>query len=154
MTSIPDFVIPTKPSTGGRPAQELTPEVESYLIEKGKTGCSIRAVALALDVSENTITDNKDFYRAYKKGRAEYLIALHEKQYDLAFNAKNEVVQCTQAIWLGKQDLGQSDKAQPLETQPIINVTLHVVDTRKPKVIDVTPEPEPEELPLIEDKGT
>lgn len=91
---------------------QLTKEVKKFIQEKARKSCSAQAIATSLGISDSSLADNKAFAESYKKARGEYLIALHEKQYDLVFNARNEVVQSTQAIWLGKQDLGQSDKRE------------------------------------------
>ncbi len=67
-------------------------------------------IALVLGVSEKTIqrrkADDPAFLSAYEKGRADGRVSLRKWQFELA-KARN----ATMLIWLGKQYLGQTDKA-------------------------------------------
>lgn len=100
--------IPYKPSTGGRPGFQLTEEVRAIIEARARESCSKQAIAMSLGISDSTISDNKDFSECYKKARAEYLIELHRAQKRKAIEKDDTIMQ----IWLGKQDLGQSDKRE------------------------------------------
>lgn len=72
--------------------------------------CTDYEIALVLGVSEKTIqrrkADDAAFLSAYEKGRADGRVSLRKWQFEAAKGRSN-----TMLIWLGKQYLGQTDKA-------------------------------------------
>ena len=72
--------------------------------------CTDYEIALVLGVSEKTIqrrkADDPAFLSAYEKGRADGRVSLRKWQFETA-KARNVGM----LIWLGKQYLGQTDKA-------------------------------------------
>ena len=72
--------------------------------------CTDYEIARVLGVSEKTIQrrkkDSEAFLSAYEKGRADGRVSLRKWQFEAAKGRSN-----TMLIWLGKQYLGQTDKA-------------------------------------------
>ncbi len=136
--------IPYKPSTGGRPGFQLTEEVKAVIEARARESCSKQAIAMSLGISDDVLADNKDFAECYKKARAEYLIELHRCQKRKAIDKDDTIMQ----IWLGKQDLGQSDKREDTVHSEQRKTFVFVLSGNQPaelatespdKVIDVTP---------------
>ncbi len=130
------FQIQTKPSTGGAPAYALTPDIAEIIDKLAKHGCSARLIADYLGINPSTFVDNKDFSNAYKKSYCQAGIRVAHRQYEL-LESKNEAVAGIQAIWLGKQHLGQSDKAEQSNTGEIVFRVLH----EAPRLLEEPEEP-------------
>lgn len=83
-----------------RPAKNLdTDKIEQYAM----LGLSRRIIANLLNVSEGTIRTK--YKKNYELGRAKRMTAIAKGQWD-ALKGGN----VTMLIWLGKNDLGQSDQ--------------------------------------------
>jgi len=93
-----------------RPRIELD---EKQIANYAKLGCSNREIAAMLGVNEGTI--RKRYSALLDKSRAERITVIRGWQYEAA--KKGNV---TMLIWLGKQDLGQSDKQDNHNNSTII----------------------------------
>lgn len=75
-------------------------KVEQYSM----LGLSRRAIAELVGCDESTLRGREDCEKVYRSGRAKRLAAVAKAQWD---SLKSGNV--TMAIWLGKNELGQSD---------------------------------------------
>ena len=80
---------------------------------------SIRALAEIMNVDEKTIRNRFSAYLTKRKSKAirekvANRIKLRQAQWDLAIKSKNPIMQ----IWLGKNELGQTDKIETTENRP------------------------------------
>ena len=89
-----------------RPVLNIDREKVKELASKGNT---VSEIAADLDCCEKTLYNR--YYDDIEKGRARMKASLRRKQYEVA-SAGN----VTMLIWLGKQELGQTDK-QEIETK-------------------------------------
>lgn len=81
-------------------------DIDAAQVEKlARYGCSNVTIADFFGCSEATIRGR--FCEAVAKGRANRRITLHQRQFEAADNGNIAML-----IWLGKQDLGQSDKVE------------------------------------------
>lgn len=81
-------------------------DIDAEQVQKlAKYGVSNVAIADFFGCSESTIRGR--FCESLAKGRAERKITLHQRQYEAADNGNIAML-----IWLGKQDLGQSEKIE------------------------------------------
>lgn len=81
-------------------------QINTKLVEQLATiGCSNTEIATIVECSHDTLT--RRFAYELSKGRASRKMALRKKQWESAMNG-NIAMQ----IWLGKQELGQSDKVE------------------------------------------
>lgn len=91
----------------GRPKADLDLDQVEML---ASIQCTDYELALVLGVSAKTIErrkkDDAAFLSAYEKGRSSGRMSLRKWQFESAKNRNT-----TMLIWLGKQYLGQSDKA-------------------------------------------
>ena len=85
-----------------KPLLDIDPEQVQKL---AKYGCSNVTIADFFGCSEGTIRTR--FYESLAKGRADRKITLHQRQYEAADHGNIAML-----IWLGKQDLGQSEKIE------------------------------------------
>lgn len=100
------------PRKRGRPALEFTPEQEAQIAQYAYNGCHLRTIARITDIDDSTLT--RHFEALIAKKRAEGRAALHERQMQGALAGDN-----TMLIWLGKQRLGQADKAEVEQTHTL-----------------------------------
>jgi hypothetical protein len=84
-----------------RPKLEIDPQVVENYARHGATNAEIGAM---VGCDERTV--RRRFADFLAKGRSERRQKLREKQYDVALSGN-----VTMLIWLGKNELGQSDKA-------------------------------------------
>lgn len=81
-------------------------DIDAEQVQKlAKFGASNVAIADFFGCSEATI--RQGFFESLAKGRAERKITLHQRQYEAADSGNIAML-----IWLGKQDLGQSEKIE------------------------------------------
>lgn len=97
------------PERIGRPPIEVDYEQVSKL---AGIGCTVAEIGAVLGLGESTVWDrlNRDweFSEAYKRGREEGKETLRRAQWHKAINDGNPAM----LIWLGKQILGQKDRAE------------------------------------------
>ena len=111
----------------GRPKLEFDLAVVELC---GRLACTYQETASTFGCSESTVErrmadEESEFCRSYKKGLAEATMSLRRKQIELAMDGN-----VTMLVWLGKQLLGQSDKAshrlkREPDFEPSITVVLH-----------------------------
>ncbi len=83
-------------------------DIDPVEIERlASIGATIEEMAIVLGCSDRTLYRRK-FVSAIKKGTALRKISLRRAQYKSAIDQNNVTMQ----IWLGKQDLGQTDKIE------------------------------------------
>ena len=108
-----------KPRKSGRAPKELTPE---FVFACGKLFCTQEEIGDLCGLSQGAISGrlNGDpvLLQAFRTGRAQGKMSLRRAQAKKAITEGNLVAQ----IWLGKQELGQSDKQESHE-QIDVNVT-------------------------------
>ena len=73
-------------------------------------GCTNREIASFFDCSESLLC--KSYSRFLTKGREKGKIRLRQIQWKLAMGDEKNAPNATMLIWLGKQLLGQTDKAE------------------------------------------
>ena len=83
---------------------------EETVYDLASINCSMEEMGLILDVSPDTL--QRRFAAVIEKGRAEMKQSLKRKQYQTAMSGN-----VTMLIWLGKQHLGQSDKAETINRE-------------------------------------
>ena len=88
----------------GRPPREYTPEQLADITKYARQGCHTLTIANITGIPEATLRDN--FREVLTKERA-----LHKADIRLAQNNLVEEGNATMAIWLGKQELEQTDKS-------------------------------------------
>lgn len=96
-----------------RPKKKGPPRIKLDLVQLeilAGIQCTDYEIALVLGVSEKTIQrrkqDSEAFLSAYEKGRGNGRVSLRRWQFEAAKGRSNAML-----IWLGKQYLGQTDKA-------------------------------------------
>lgn len=89
----------------GRPRKSIDPEAVKRLAANGNT---VMEIAAELDCSHDTL--QRRFASAIEKGRSRMKASLRRKQFEIAMTGNP-----TMLIWLGKQELGQSDKQEVKE---------------------------------------
>ena len=104
---------PRKRRTRKRVHKKGPPRVQLDLVQVETLAgiqCTDYEIALVMGVSAKTIerrkADDPAFLSAYEKGRSSGRMSLRKWQFESAKNRNT-----TMLIWLGKQYLGQSDKA-------------------------------------------
>ena len=108
-----------KPRSRAREPKKLTPE---FVFACGKLFCTQEEIGDLCGLSQGRISTilNEDpvLAQAFRTGRAQGKMSLRRAQAKKAITDGNLVAQ----IWLGKQELGQSDKQESHETYDV-NVT-------------------------------
>lgn len=106
----------TRKKTKKRISKKGPPRHQLDLVQIEKLAqiqCTDYEIALVMGVSEKTIqrrkADDAGFLSAYEKGRSDGRVSLRKWQFEAAKNRNT-----TMLIWLGKQYLGQTDKADVL----------------------------------------
>ena len=89
----------------GRPLAKIN---ESRVAELAFNGLSNRNIAVLVGVSHVTI--GKRFSPILEKKRAERCLAIHKRQWEILHGAAGPGPVATMAVWLGKNELGQTDK--------------------------------------------
>lgn len=87
---------------------------EKQIQDLARIGCTDREIAVVAEVSEDTISRN--YAEILAKGREQGKSRLRRLQWKAA-----EKGNVTMQIWLGKQLLGQSDKAESINSVKIID---------------------------------
>ena len=113
----------------GRPLADVDPKEVELL---ASYGCTIREIAIHVGCSEATLSLR--FQAQMDKGREDLKKSLRKVQIRAAFNGNVAMM-----IWLGKQLLGQMDRAQLDVTKVPDDVFIEEVQRR---LKDVTPKPE------------
>ena len=112
-----------KPRKSGRAPKELTPE---FVFACGKLFCTQEEIGDLCGLSQGAISGrlNGDpvLLQAFRTGRAQGKMSLRRAQAKKAITEGNLVAQ----IWLGKQELGQSDKQESHE-QIDVNVSVSYI---------------------------
>jgi hypothetical protein len=99
----------TTPKPGfGRP--RLSTE-ERQVFKLAEIQCTIPEMAAVLDISESSLTHR--FAEVIKKGREAGKKSIRHAQYRRAMQGSTAML-----VWLGKQWLGQVDKAEPAAATP------------------------------------
>ena len=78
---------------------------------------SIEEVAAVFDVAKRTVQrylKKRDYADAFERGKGKRRVSLKRAQYQLAMKGN-----CTMLIWLGKNELGQSDEPEMQGTEPL-----------------------------------
>jgi hypothetical protein len=96
----------------GRPKVELP---RKSIEEMAARGCTVEEIAGILGVHRNTITAN--FSAEVALGRNRLADQLRTKQVDLAMKGSVPLL-----IWLGKQYLGQRDKAEQTIREEVVTI--------------------------------
>lgn len=90
-------------------SKELNPEMVYKLAQ---IGCTNKEIADIVGVSHDTLTRRCE--NELEEGRAFGRMSLRRKQWEVALSGN-----VTMLIWLGKQQLGQSDKQEIMQSGPI-----------------------------------
>ena len=88
----------------GRPKKIINYDLVESL---GSIHCTVEEIANILDLNKRTLERDTEFCRIYKKSIDNGRMCLRRKQWEAA-NEGNT----TMLIWLGKQYLGQKEKAE------------------------------------------
>lgn len=89
----------------GRPRKEVSPaEIEKM----ASVGCTQEDICQVKGISVDTLRRN--FAEAYEKGRAGMRCSLRKTQFETAMGKGDRPPNPTMQIWLGKNELGQTDK--------------------------------------------
>ncbi len=95
-----------------RPKKDIDAEQVTRL---AAINCSYQEMAAVLDCDPSTLT--RRFAQLIEKGRATGRMSLKRKQWEMAMGGN-----ITMLIWLGKQNLGQTDKVdQKIETNSAVD---------------------------------
>ncbi len=86
----------------GRPKLVLD---ENQIVQLAAINCSLAEMAAVLDCDAKTLTSR--FSSVIEKGRNTGKMSLKRKQWEVAMGGN-----VTMLIWLGKQNLGQTDKVE------------------------------------------
>ena len=95
-------------------------EIDRKLVnEMIREQLSIRAIADIIGVDEKTIRNRFSAYLTKRKSKAirervANRIKLRQAQWTLAIDKQNAIMQ----VWLGKNELGQTDKIETTENRP------------------------------------
>lgn len=112
-----------KPRSRIPKAAKLTPE---FVFACGKLFCTQEEIGDLCGLSQQYISEvlnsDPELLQAFRMGRAQGKMSLRRAQAKKAIQEGNMVAQ----IWLGKQELGQSDKQETHETQDL-NITVQYV---------------------------
>ncbi len=84
-------------------ARPRKPISEDQVIQLAAINCSYAEMAAVLDIDASNLT--RRFAQVIEKGRATGRMSLKRKQWEMAMGGN-----ITMLIWLGKQNLGQTDK--------------------------------------------
>ena len=96
----------------GRPPAEFTPEQIARIEEMALNGCHTHTIAKLIGVDDKTLLAH--FSELMTQKRAEGRAALRKAQYDGAIAGDH-----TMLVWLGKNRLEQTDKAQIEQTHKL-----------------------------------
>lgn len=129
-----------KPRSRAREPKKLTPE---FVFACGKLFCTQEEIGDLCGLSQGRISTilNEDpiLAQAFRTGRAQGKMSLRRAQAKKAITDGNLVAQ----IWLGKQELGQSDKQETHETQDL-NITVQYVAAWGKSPNELPPPPSPD----------
>ena len=78
---------------------------------------SVEEVAAVFEVAKRTVQrylKKKEYAEAYERGKGKRRVSLKRSQYQLAMKGN-----CTMLIWLGKNELGQSDEPELHGSEPL-----------------------------------
>lgn len=130
-----------KPRSRAREPKKLTPE---FVFACGKLFCTQEEIGDLCGLSQGRISTilNGDpvLTQAFKTGRAQGKMSLRRAQAKKAIEDGNLVAQ----IWLGKQELGQSDKQETHDTHDVnVNVQFIAKWGKTPQEIAAAPPPPP-----------
>lgn len=123
-----------------RPKLPIDPKVVQNYAKLGATNVEIAGL---YGCDEGTI--RKGYSEYLVKGRSERNIRLRQRQYRLAMKGNPVML-----IWLGKQDLGQSDKQKQDVSQTIV-IRDETVDAALPDNDPIQPDPPEVESPNADD---
>lgn len=102
-----------KPKRGrGRPKIEVP---QNSVEELAARGCTVEEIAGILGVGRNTI--DRNFGEQVTRGRNRLAEQLRGKQVDMALKGNVPLL-----IWLGKQYLGQRDKAEQTIREEVVTI--------------------------------
>jgi len=104
-------------SKGGRPLANLN---EGQILELAKLHCTYKEIAAVMDCSVDTL--ERRFADLINKGKEQGKKTLRKWQWDLAAKGNLGML-----VWLGKQWLGQRDKAEDEAQQIIFNVQVNEI---------------------------
>jgi len=91
----------------GRPRKKNEVPTEAATVEVlASKGCTQSEICDVIGVSVDTFQRRQELYNAWKRGVAKMKTALRQQQFQRAMGGNTVML-----IWLGKQYLGQSDKA-------------------------------------------
>ena len=123
----------------GRPLAKID---EARVAELAYLGLSNRSIAVLVGVDDKTVANR--FSALLDKKRAERCLAIHKRQWEILHGAAGPHGATTMAIWLGKNELGQTDKAA-VEHSGGLTVKVNITLCKEPPksaedktVIDVT----------------
>ena len=124
----------------GRPLAKID---EALVARLAFNGLSNRMIAVLVGVNDKTIASR--FSALLAKKRAERCLMILERQWEILNGAAGPHGATTMAIWLGKNELGQTDKRQLEHSGGLsvkVNITAYKEETPKlaedKSVIDVT----------------
>ena len=78
---------------------------------------SVEEVAAVFEVAKRTVQRylrKKDYSEAYERGKSKRRVSIKRAQYQLAMKGH-----CAMLIWLGKNELGQSDMPEIQGSEPL-----------------------------------
>jgi len=101
-------------SKRGRPRITLTDDQMADVEEMARAQCKDGTIATALGI--DPVTFKRSFEAITRKKRAEGKIEIRKAQFRLAIEKLNP----TMLIWLGKQELGQSDRPISTDDKPLV----------------------------------
>ena len=112
---------------------------EACVAELAFYGLSNRNIAVLAGVDDKTIANR--FSALLAKKRAERRLAIRERQWEILHGAAGPGPAATMAIWLGKNELGQTDRAAVERSggQPVQFNVLVAAQGSEARVIDVEP---------------
>jgi hypothetical protein len=135
------------PKRSGPKPKELTP---AFVFACGKMFCTQEEIGDLCGLDQSTISarlnGDPELKQAFISGRAQGKMSLRRAQFKKAVTDENLVAQ----IWLGKQELGQSDKQESHETHDV-NVNVQYVAAWGKTPNELPPPPENQDLPAPDD---
>lgn len=102
----------------GRPLKEIDEERVAQMILEGAT---VNEVALCLDVEDETL--HRRFKKLIAKKKAERRVTIRKWQYEQARQGNVGML-----VWLGKNELKQTDKPEPQTTKVIVTYADRGID--------------------------
>ncbi len=111
-----------KPS--GKIGRPLAKVDEVRVADLAYKGLSNRMIAVLVGVNDKTLA--RRFAAKLAFWRAERALHIHEMQWEILNGAAGPAGACKMAIWLGKNELGQSDKAA-IEHSDALDIHIEVI---------------------------